>query len=74
MTVSELRRITERHSETVDKIVDILEKAKIPAIEGEAILLHIAGLSAGNRQQSVVGDWLLPLSISWGFAAEMGGV
>jgi len=57
----------------LDDIIILFQRAGITAVEGEALLLHLAGLSAGNRQQSITdGEWNLPLAISWGFAAEMG--
>ena len=73
MTPSQLQTITRRHAKTLDDIITLFQKAGITAVEGEAILLHLAGLSAGNRQQSITdGEWNLPLTIAWGFAAEMG--
>ena len=41
------------------------------AVEAEAPLLYLAGLSAGQQQVACnTQDWLSPIGIGWAFAAE----
>ncbi len=54
----------------IDKILDTLTDHHLSPEEGEQILLFIAGLSAGERQASIIGDWLAPVTIGWKFAAS----
>ena len=72
MNIASQRRVTTRYAKEVEGIMDILEGANVSAAHGEILLLHIAGISAGNRQQSIRNEWLEPLAIAWAFAAEMG--
>ncbi len=74
MNTAEFLRTTSRHAKLIAKIGDVIEQNGLTPAEGEAVLLHLAGLSAGDRQQSIrCDDWLNPLTVSWGFAAERGG-
>jgi len=74
MTPTELQKITRRYHAAVCEIADTMTRHEVSAEDGETLLLHIAGLSAGNRQQPINGaDWLLPISLAWKFAAEHGG-
>ena len=52
----------------IDKILDILTDHHLSPEEGEQILLFIAGLSAGERQASIIGDWLVPVASGWRLA------
>lgn len=73
MTPTRLQEITRRYHAAVVEITDTMERHEVSSADGETLLLHIAGLSAGNRQQSINGeDWLSPIALSWKFAAEHG--
>ena len=58
----------------LDDIGSLMEAHKVTEADGEALLLYLAGLSAGQRQAPINGkDWLAPSAIAWAFAAEYGG-
>ncbi len=74
MTPKKFLTLHRRHFSTITKLVDDMDRIKMPPEEGEAIFLYLAGLSAGARQAPCnESDWLAPIAIGWGFAVEMGG-
>ncbi len=73
MTPEALQKITRKHAAVLDEITKIMIRHRVSSSDGETLLLHMAGLSAGNRQQSVNDeDWLEPIILAWAFAAEYG--
>ncbi len=73
MTQLELQRLMKKYPTIPSKIDDLMSQSDVSHEDGEAILLFLAGISAGARQAAVNGsDWLLPISLGWAFGAERG--
>ncbi len=73
MKAEELRRLTRKYIAVLDGIGDLMDQHKVSGVDGETLLLYLAGLSAGNRQAPICGqDWMIPAGIGWGFGAEHG--
>lgn len=71
MTPRELQIITRKHRKLTVGIIKLFETDGLPPAEAEALLLYLAGLSAGQAQVPCNGqDWLSPIAIGWAFAAE----
>jgi len=74
MNAQALQALTRKHTAMLDGIGDLMEVNKITEIDGEILLLYLAGLSAGQRQAAInEKNWLKPIAIAWAFAAENGG-
>ncbi len=73
MNAAELQTITRKHFAVLDGIEDLMAKHKVTEIEGEMILLFLAGLSAGQRQAPINKvEWVKPIALAWRFGAEHG--
>ena len=73
MDVKKVIRVNQR---AVDRICDVFTELNVSSEDGEIVLLWLAGLSAGRRQQPIVGElgdmWIEPVALAWTLAAEEG--
>lgn len=73
MTPEQIRDRVIKYRALILAIGSTMETLEVSAEDGEIILLHMAGLSAGDRQQPISPEWTRPIAIAWAFAAEYGG-
>jgi len=73
MSVAQMQRLIIKHDKALDAVMEIFKIAAVPPEEGEALLLWMAGSSAGIRQVSIREDWVQPAALGWQYAAEYGG-
>ena len=67
----EIAAFIRRNQVHMDFICDYLSRSKLKAIEGQQILLLIAGISAGIAQQPIVNNnWSKIIAIGWSMGAE----
>lgn len=70
MDIKQIKSILTKHKETICKMCDLLQDNGVPAQDGEIILAHLAGMSAGMRQVPLDDGILQTLASSWEWMVE----
>lgn len=71
--VKEVQAFIKKHDGVIGELTDLLQAREIGLDEGEALLMLLAGVSAGLRQTSITKEFSAPIAVGWTLAVTLGG-